>query len=170
MTTLARTLGLRDLILLIIGSVIGSGIFLVPGAILRQVEGSVGLALLVWLGGGVLSLLGALTYGELAAMNPAAGGLYVYIRDCFGRLPAFLYGWTLFLVISSGSVATLAVAFSTYLGEVVPLSPLIAKLAAVAMILVVTLVNVLGTRESANLQDWTTIIKVAAILVMSAVL
>src|SRR2546422_1483504 len=100
MTTLARTLGLRDLLLLIIGSVIGSGIFLVPGAILRQVEGSVGLALLGWLGAGVLSLLGALTYGELAAMNPAAGGLYVYIRDCFGRLPAFLYGWTLFLVIA----------------------------------------------------------------------
>ncbi len=73
--TLARTLGLRDLILLIIGSVIGSGIFLVPGGILKQVEGSVGLALLVWVVGGVLSLLGALTYAELAASNPEAGGL-----------------------------------------------------------------------------------------------
>ena len=170
MTTLARTLGLRDLILLIIGSVIGSGIFLVPGAILRQVEGSVGLALLVWLGGGVLSLLGALTYGELAAMNPAAGGLYVYIRDCFGRLPAFLYGWTLFLVIASGSVATLAVAFSTYLGEVVRMPPLVAKIVSVAMITVVTAVNALGTRQSADLQNWTTLIKVSAILAMSAVL
>jgi basic amino acid/polyamine antiporter, APA family len=170
MTTLARTLGLRDLILLIIGSVIGSGIFLVPGAILRQVEGSVGLGLLVWLGGGVLSLLGALTYGELAAMNPAAGGLYVYIRDCFGRLPAFLYGWTLFLVIASGSVATLAVAFSTYLGEVVRMPPLVAKIVSVAMITVVTAVNALGTRQSADLQNWTTLIKVSAILAMSAVL
>lgn len=169
-TTLERTLGLRDLILLIIGTVIGSGIFIVPGAVLRQTRGSVTLAMLVWLTGGVLSLLGALTYGELSAMNPKAGGLYIFIRDGFGSLPAFLYGWTLFFVISSGSVATLAVAFSSYLGEIVPLSPLIAKLAAVAMILVVTIVNVLGTRESANLQDWTTIIKVAAILVMSAVL
>src|SRR2546426_6743971 len=170
MTTLARTLGLRDLILLIIGAVIGSGIFLVPGAILRQVEGSVGLALLVWLGGGVLSLLGALTYGELAAMNPAAGGLYVYIRDCFGRLPAFLYGWTLFLVIASGSVATLAVAFSTYLGEVVRMPPLVAKIVSVAMIAVVTAVNALSTRQSADLQNWTTLIKVGAVLAMSAVL
>src|SRR3989475_7463201 len=169
-TTLERTLGLRDLILLIIGTVIGSGIFIVPGAVLRQTNGSVTLAMLVWLTGGVLSLLGALTYGELSAMNPKAGGLYIFIRDGFGSLPAFLYGWTLFFVISSGSVATLAVAFSSYLGEIVPLSPLIARLAAVAMILVVTIVNVLGTRESANLQDWTTIIKVAAILVMSAVL
>src|SRR2546430_10337667 len=84
MTTLPRTLGLRDLIFLTIGSVIGSGIFLVPGAVLRQVHGFILPALIVWLTGGVLSLLGALTYGELGAMKPAAGGLYVYIRDCFG--------------------------------------------------------------------------------------
>src|SRR3989454_11236750 len=169
-TTLERTLGLRDLILLIIGTVIGSGIFIVPGAVLRQTRGNITLAMLVWLTGGVLSLLGALTYGELSAMNPKAGGLYIFIRDGFGSLPAFLYGWTLFFVISSGSVATLAVAFSSYLGEIVPLSPAIAKLAAIAMIVIVTVVNVLGTRESANLQDWTTAIKVAAILVMSAIL
>src|SRR3989475_12084919 len=152
MTTLARTLGLRDLILLIIGSVIGSGIFLVTGALRGQVEGSVGLGLLAWLGGGVLSLLGALPYGELAAMNPAAGGLYVYIRDCFGRLPAFLYGWTLFLVIASGSVATLAVAFSTYLGEVVRMPPLVAKIVSVAMIAVVTAGEALSTRQGSGPQ------------------
>src|SRR2546425_8687187 len=169
-TTLERTLGLRDLILLIIGTVIGSGIFIVPGAVLRQTSGNVTLAMLVWLAGGILSLLGALTYGELSAMNPKVGGLYIFIRDGFGSLPAFLYGWTLFFVISSGSVATLAVAFSSYLGEVIPLSPMVAKLAAIAMIVIVTVVNVIGTRESANLQDWTTAIKVAAILVMSAIL
>src|SRR5437773_11201877 len=169
-TTLERTLGLRDLILLIIGTVIGSGIFIVPGAVLRQTRGSVTLAMLVWLTGGVLSLLGALTYGELSAMNPKAGGLYVFIRDGFGSLPAFLYGWTLFFVISSGSVATLAVAFSHYLGKIIPLSPAIAKVAAIAMIAVVTVVNVFGTRESANLQDWTTAIKVIAILAMCAIL
>src|SRR5205809_499596 len=169
-TTLERTLGLRDLVMLIVGGVIGSGIFIVPSAVLRQTNGSITLAMLVWLAGGILSLLGALTYGELAATNPKAGGLYIFIRDGFGSLPAFLYGWTLFFVISSGSVATLAVAFSAYLSEIIPLSPLTAKLSAIGMIVLVTIVNVLGTRESANLQDWTTIIKVAAILVMSAVL
>src|SRR3989440_12538619 len=94
--TLERTLGLKDLILLIIGTVIGSGIFIVPGAVLRQTNGSIVLAMVVWLAGGILSLLGALTYGELSAMNPKAGGLYIFIRDGFGRLPSFLYGWTLF--------------------------------------------------------------------------
>ena len=168
--TLARTLGLRDLTMLVIGAVIGSGIFLVPGAIQRQVGGSVGLAMLVWVAGGLLSLVGALTYGELAAMKPEAGGLYVYIRDCFGRLPAFLYGWTLFLVIATGGIATLAVAFSAYLGNVVPLTPFATKLAAIAMIGVITVVNIYGTRESSDLQNWTTYIKVALILGMSAVL
>src|ERR1700676_5755997 len=122
MTPLVRTLDLRDLLLLFIGSVIGSGIFLTPGLIFRQLDGSVGLALLVWVAGGVLSLLGALTYAELAAANPEAGGLYCYIRDGFGRIPAFLYGWCLFLVIASGSLADLARAFTRYLGGIGPLS------------------------------------------------
>src|SRR4029434_6824301 len=103
MTTLIRTLRLRDLLLLFVGSVIGSGIFLSPGLILKQVHGSVGLAMLVWVAGGVMSLLGALTYAELAAANREAGGLYCFIRDGFGRFPAFLYGWCLFLVISSAT-------------------------------------------------------------------
>ena len=113
---LRRIFGLWDLVLMIIGTVIGSGIFLVPGAVLRSVGDSVPVALTVWLVGGVLSLLGALTYGELSAMKPRAGGLYVYLRDCFGRFPAFLFGWTLFFVVSSGSIAALAVAFGNYLG------------------------------------------------------
>src|ERR1700693_3661401 len=87
--TLVRTLGLRDLTMLVIGGVIGSGIFLVPGAIQRRVGNSVGLAILVWVAGGFLSLVGALTYGELAGMNPGAGGLYVYIRGCFGGVAGF---------------------------------------------------------------------------------
>ena len=112
----------RDLLYLFIGSVIGSGIFLTPGLILRQLGGSVGYSLLVWLLGGVLSLLGALTYAELAAANPEAGGLYCYIRDAFGRLPAFLYGWSLLLVIASATIAALAHAFTSYLQEIIPLS------------------------------------------------
>src|SRR5438445_13276974 len=121
--TLARTLGLRDLILIVVGTVIGSGIFTVPGAVLRQTGGDVGVALLAWLLGGALSLVGALAYGELGAMLPEAGGRYVYIREAFGRLPAFLLCSTLFLVIGTRSNATLAVAFSNYLGQFVALDP-----------------------------------------------
>jgi basic amino acid/polyamine antiporter, APA family len=153
---LRRVLRMRDLVMLVIGTVIGSGIFLVPGAVLRPLGGSVSLALLVWTTGGVLSLLGALTYGELTAGHPAAGGLYTFIRDCFGRFLAFLYGWTLFFVISSGSVATLAVAFSNYFAEFLPLSPVMAKLVSVAMISVIAIVNVRGVRQSADLQNVTT--------------
>ncbi|HKS30838.1 MAG TPA: amino acid permease [Chthoniobacterales bacterium] len=170
MTNLPRTLGLRDLIWLTIGSVIGSGIFLVPSVVLRQVNGFIIPALLVWLVGGILSLLGALTYSELGAMKPATGGLYIYIRDCFGRFPAFLFGWTLFFVISSGSIATLAVAFSAYLSEIVPLTPLLAKTISVLMIAAVALLNVIGTRASADVQGWTTAAKVFGILVMSFIL
>src|SRR2546428_9918897 len=170
MPELVRTSRLSDLLLLFIGSVIGSGIFLTPGLIFRQLDGSVGLSLLVWFVGGVLSLLGALTYAELAACNPEAGGLYCFIRDGFGRLPAFLYGWCLFLVIASGSVAALARAFSRYLAEIIPLSPLASTSAAVAMIGVVTIVNVWGTRKSADLQNWTTLAKVGIIVLLSAIL
>ena len=167
---LRRVLGLRDLVLLILGTVIGSGIFLVPGVVLKDVGNSLPLALSVWLLGGVLSLLGALTYGELSAMNPAAGGLYVYIRDCFGRFPAFLFGWVLFFVVSTGSIATLAVAFSNYLGEFVALGHWSAKLVSLGMIGIIAAVNVLGTRQSANLQNVTTAIKVAAIVGIAGLL
>src|ERR1700719_4740325 len=118
---LTRSLRERDLLLLFVGSV--------------------GWSVLFWLFGGVLSLLGALTYAELAAANPEAGGLYCYIRDGFGRLPAFLYGWCLFLVIASATIAALAHAFTTYLQEIIPLSSGGASLVTILMIAVVTAVN-----------------------------
>src|SRR5215469_18958638 len=170
MSTLIRSLRLRDLLFIFVGSVIGSGIFLTPGPILKQVGGSVGLSLLVWIAGGVMSLLGALTYAELAAANPEAGGLYCYIRDGFGRLLAFLYGWCLLLVISSGSIAALARAFARYLAEIVPLSPAEGSAAAVTMIAVVTIVNVGGTRQSSDLQNWTTLVKTGLVVVLSMIL
>jgi APA family basic amino acid/polyamine antiporter len=170
MAELIRTLTPRDLVLLIVGAVIGSGIFIVPGAVMRSVDGSVGVALLAWLLGGILSLLGALTYGELSARNPQAGGIYTYIRDGFGALPAFLYGWTLFFVIATGAIATLATAFSAYLGQMIPLSPLLSKIISVVMILTVTLVNIRSTRRSSDLQNWTTGMKVFSLLAMSVVL
>ncbi len=167
---LGRVLRLHDLVLLIIGTVIGSGIFLVPGLILKSVANSLSVALCVWIAGGILSLLGALTYGELSAMHPQAGGLYVYIRDGFGPFPAFLFGWTLFFVVSTGSVATLAVAFGNYLGEFFPLAPWTLKLVSLLMIGIIATVNVLGTRRSANLQNVTPIIKVLAIVAIAGVL
>jgi basic amino acid/polyamine antiporter, APA family len=168
--TLPRVLRFTDLVMLTVGGVIGSGIFIVPATVLQLTHGQVGPALLVWLAGGVLSTLGAFTYAELGAMKPECGGIYVYMRDAFGGFVAFLYGWAMFFVISSATNATLAVAFAGYLGEFVSLSPVAAKLVAVAMVAVITAINVLGTRESANVQNWTTLIKVAAILIMSVLL
>jgi APA family basic amino acid/polyamine antiporter len=114
--------------------------------------------------------MGALTYGELAAMDPAAGGLYVYIRDAFGSFLAFLYGWAMFFVMATGAVATLSVAFTAYLGQIVPLGPAAARVVAVAVIAVVAAINVRGTRQSAGVQGWTTALKVGALLAMSALL
>jgi basic amino acid/polyamine antiporter, APA family len=167
---LTRSLRERDLLFLFVGSVIGSGIFLTPGLIQRQVGGSVGWSMLVWVSGGILSLLGALTYAELAATNPEAGGLYCYIRDGFGRLPAFLYGWCLLLVIASATIAALAHAFTTYLQEIIPLSVPVASFVTILMIAVVTAVNVWGTRKSANVQNVTTVIKVGLIVVLGSLL
>src|SRR2546423_4797298 len=164
---LRRVLTLRDLVLIVVGTTIGSGIFTVPGSVLRQSGGDLGVALLVWVVGSVLALLGALTFGELGAMLPDAGGSYVYVREAFGPLPAFLLGWTLFLAINTGSTATLAVAFANYLGELVPLTPLTHKLAGVAMIAAVTAVNVRGVRQAASLQNWSTALKVSAIVALA---
>jgi len=167
---LARTLRERDLLYLFVGSVIGSGIFLTPGLILRQLGGSVACSLLVWIIGGVLSLLGALSYAELSAANPEAGGLYCYIRDAFGRLPAFLYGWSLLFVIASASVGALAHAFTAYLHEIVPLSPFGMRAVPLLMIGVVTFVNVWGTRKSSDLLNVTTLIKAGVIVGLGSVL
>src|SRR6266705_321829 len=164
---LRRVLTLRDLVLIVVGTTIGSGIFTVPGAVLRQSGGDLGVALLVWLLGSMLALLGALTFGELGAMLPDAGGSYVYVRDAFGTLPAFLVGWTLFLAINSGGTATLAVAFANYLGELVQLAPAAHTLAAVAMIAAVAAVNIRGVRQAASVQNWSTALKVGALLALA---
>jgi len=166
---LERSLGMGDLTLLVVGSVIGSGIFLVPGVVVAQ-AGSAPLAMGVWVLGGVLSLFGALTYGELGAMDRGSGGLYSYIRDAFGPFLAFIYGWTMFFVIGSGTIATLAVATANYMGQFVTLAPLAQKLVAITLLGLIAWINVLGTRKSANFQNVATAIKVVTILVMCALL
>ena len=166
---LRRSLGFTDLMLITIGTVIGSGIYLVPSLVLRQTGGHTGLAFTVWAVAGFLSLLGALTYAELGAMKPEAGGLYAYLRDAFGPLPAFLYGWASFLVIASGSIAALAVAFANYLSPLLPFrvpGPVI----SLAVILVVALINIRGTRGSATVQNWTTGAKFGVLFLLSVVL
>jgi len=164
---LARVLTLRDLVFIVVGTTIGSGIFTVPGAVLRQSGSDVGVALVVWVVGSVLALLGAVTFGELGAMLPDAGGSYVYVREAFGRLPAFLLGWTLFLAINTGSTATLAVAFANYLRELLPLTTVTHTLASVGMIAAVTAVNIRGVRHAASVQNWSTALKVGAILALA---
>lgn len=168
--TLRRTLGRRDLALMVIGNVIGSGIFLVPAAVLRQSGASVPLSILIWCIGGLLSLMGALSYAELGGMNPRAGGLYAYIRDAFGQLPSFLLGWTLFCVVGSGTIAALSVATVDQLARFAPLSELERQLTAVALIVVMAVINVRGTRESATFQNITSMIKGLAILLMGTLL
>ena len=116
---LVRGLGLLDSTMLVAGSMIGSGIFIVSSIIARQV-GSPGWLLVVWIVTGVLTLMAALSYGELAAMMPKAGGQYVYLREAFSPLWGFLYGWTLLLVIQTGTIAAVAVGFARYTGVLIP--------------------------------------------------
>src|SRR5438876_3586384 len=116
---LKRSLGVFDSTMIVAGSMIGSGIFIVAGEMAREV-GSAGWLLLAWVIAGVLTLAAALSYGELAAMMPRAGGQYVYLCEAYSPLWGFLYGWTLFLVIQTGTIAASSVGFSRYLGVLWP--------------------------------------------------
>jgi APA family basic amino acid/polyamine antiporter len=162
--SLPRVLGLWDIVSIVIGGVIGSGIFLVPKDIAAAVGGPV-LILAVWIVGGVLSIFGALSFGELGAAMPEAGGVYVYLREAYGSAVAFLFGWTLFLVIDSGAIATLTVAFSSkYLPHFFAVSPALQKVISVVFILFLMGVNYAGVRYGANLQNFLTIIKFAGLI------
>ncbi len=161
---LPRVLGFTSVVGILVGTVIGSGIFVAPNRIASLVA-SPQLILAVWVIGGVLSLFGALAFAELGSAFPQAGGMYVYLRESYGPLVAFLFGWTLFFVIDSGAIATLSVAFSTrYLPYFLPLTPLAAKVVAVALIAALVGVNLLGVRYGAALQNLLMFIKFAAIL------
>ncbi len=166
---LPRVLGFWDIIGIIVGGVIGSGIFIVPAAVAAGV-GSPILMLAVWVVGGLLCFFGALSFAELGAAYPQAGGMYIYLREAYGPLVSFLFGWTLFLVIDSGAIATLAVAFSSkYLPHFVALSKLETKLIAVGLIAFLAIVNYVGVRWGAVLQNVLTLIKFGAIVAVCAV-
>src|SRR5438874_9023878 len=118
-TEFKRGLGLYDSTMVVVGSMIGSGIFIVSAEMARVIA-SPGWLLVAWLLTGALTVVGALSYGELAAMMPRAGGQYVYLREAFSPLWGFLYGWTLFLVIQTGTIAAVSVGFARYLGALAP--------------------------------------------------
>jgi basic amino acid/polyamine antiporter, APA family len=166
---LKRELKLLDCALLVIGSVIGSGIFLTPGNIARTVQSVEGM-FLVWAAGGILSFFGALAYAELGAMFPRSGGIYVFLREAYGPMTAFLYGWCTFFVMQSGSIATLAAGFAIYLGYLVPVSSAAAKAFAVTVIGLLTLINCLGVRSGARVQNILTVIKMGSLIGISLVL
>jgi basic amino acid/polyamine antiporter, APA family len=166
---LPRVLGFWDLIGIIVGGVIGSGIFIVPAEVAIQVRAPL-LILAVWAVGGILSYFGALSTSELGAAYPDAGGIYVYLREAYGPLFAFLFGWTLFLVIDAGAIATLAVAFSSsYLTHFIQLTPLEAKLIAVALIVLLAVINYVGVKTGAFVQNLLTVIKFGALVVICGV-
>lgn len=161
---LPRVLGLWDIVSIVIGGVIGSGIFLVPKDMAIAVQVPL-LILAVWAVGGLLSFFGALSFGELGAAMPEAGGAYVFLRESYGSLIAFLFGWTLFLVIDTGAIATLTVAFSSkYLTHFFPLSSLEQKIISVIFIVFLMIVNYIGVRWGANLQNLLTVIKFSALV------
>src|ERR1700722_8223403 len=114
-----KALGLFDSIMIVAGIMVGSGIFIVSAEITRQV-GSAGWLVVVWIVTGALTVAGALSYGELAAMMPQAGGMYVYLREAFSPLLGFLYGWTLLTVIQTGTIAAVAIAFARFSGVLFP--------------------------------------------------
>src|ERR1700683_5182214 len=116
---LVKSLGLVDASMIVAGSMIGSGIFIVSASIARQV-GSPGLLLVVWLTTGLMTTMAALCYGELAAAMPLAGGEYIFLRESLGRLCGFLYGWATLLVIQTGTIAAVAIAFSIFTGVLFP--------------------------------------------------
>jgi APA family basic amino acid/polyamine antiporter len=148
---LPRAIGSLASTALVVGTIIGSGIFLVPHNVALHV-GSVGSLYLVWVVGGVLSLAGALSLAELGAATPEAGGIYVYLRQAYGKLVAFLYGWAMLMVVETGGIATLAVAFSIYSGTFFPFNPWQQKFIACGVIVLLTGVNIAGVRKGAAVQ------------------
>ena len=175
-----RELKLLDSTMIVIGSMIGSGIFIVSADIARTV-GSGGHLLMVWLVSGVITVIGALAYGELAGMMPHAGGQYVYLREAWNPLIAFLYGWTMFMVIQTGTIAAVAVAFAKFtavllpgLGENVVLldaglfKVTAARVVAIASIALLTWVNTRGLHGGKIVQDVFTITKTVAVLALIA--
>ena len=164
---LPRRLGLADSLAIVVGTIIGSAIFVVPGSISQNLPSPL-LVYAVWIASGVLSLFGALAFAELGAMLPATGGQYVYLREAYGPLWAFLCGWSYFVIIRSGGIATVAVGFAIYLGVFLPMSPLVSRLTAAALIGILTVVNYRGIHGGALVQKIFTALKLIGLVALIA--
>ena len=158
---LARRLGLFDATMLVMGGIIGSGIFVTPAEVARHVTTPL-LIVGVWVLGGLVALAASFVYAELAARRPEVGGQYAYLRDAYGPMPAFLYGWALLLVIQSGGMAAVAITFARYFADLVQL-PLPENAVAVGVLGLLTLINCMGVRSGSNVQSGLMVLKILAI-------
>jgi APA family basic amino acid/polyamine antiporter len=165
---LKKALSRFDLIMIAIGSTIGSGIFLTPALIANSLHTPIYI-LIIWLVGGLLILCGALTFAELGALMPQAGGVYVYLSEGYGKLFGFLYGWAYILVVNTGGIAALSVAFTTYLAYFFPMSMVVLKIVAVCGILFLTIINVVGVKVGGIFSDVFTVLKLIGIFGVIAV-
>jgi APA family basic amino acid/polyamine antiporter len=160
--TYARRLGLFSGTMAVIGGIIGSGIFLNPAIVAARV-GTASLTLTAWIIGGIVALLGAFIYGELAARVPRVGGGYAYLRDAFGPLPAFLYGWALLLIMATGAIAAVAFTFASYAGALFGIPDGALPYVAGGAILFLTAINYVGVTPAAWTQNVFTVLKLAAL-------
>lgn len=168
MAELKKALSRFDLIMIAIGSTIGSGIFLTPALIAGSLHSPLYI-LLIWLAGGLLILCGALTFAELGALMPEAGGVYVFLSEGYGKPVGFLYGWAYFLVVNTGGIAALSVAFTTYIAYFFPMSAVALKLVAVSGIFILTVINVMGVKTGGIFSDLFTVLKLIGIFGVIAV-
>ena len=160
---LPRTVGLFSAVAVIVGTTIGSGIFRVPARVAGLV-GEPGVVLLAWVIGGVLALFGALTLAELAAASPRSGGIFAYIDEAFGPMPAFLFGWSQLSVIRASALGSIATIFAEYLGYFIKFTPQEIHYVAAATILVVAMINYLGVRHASRVMGVATIAKYAGMV------
>jgi APA family basic amino acid/polyamine antiporter len=161
----AARLGLFSGTMLVVGGIIGSGIFLSPSVVAQRV-GSASLTVAAWGIGALVAIIGGFVYAELGARRPQAGGTYVYLREAFGTLPAFLYGWALFLIMATGAIAAVAMTGASYLAMLIGWAPEQARTIAIALIVILTLLNVLGVRLGATTGNVLTVLKLSAIAVL----
>jgi APA family basic amino acid/polyamine antiporter len=164
---LARRLGVFDATMLVMGGIIGAGIFVNPAEVARHVDTPL-LIVGVWVLGGIVALAGALVYAELAARRPEVGGQYAYLRDAYGPLPAFLYGWSLLLVIQSGGMAAVAITFARYFNDLTGFS-IAEGIVAVGALALLTLINCFGVRSGSNAQSALMVLKILAIATLVGV-
>lgn len=164
---LKRQFGLWTAVVLIVGQVIAVGIFLTPAGMAKSV-GSPFWLLLIWLVTGAMTLSGALCYGELAARYPHAGGTYVYLREAYGRLAAFLYGWMVLLVLDPGLTAVFGVGVAAYTGYLIPITPAGRQILAISVILLIGTINILGAKIGAGILKALTVLKISALVFIVA--